>query len=202
MSSWPPSSPSCHAHQRGRAGPAWPGRRLKAPLTLVLLALAQAAVIAPAQAGTDRKVISGLVCVAKDTEDRAKLEYLARGVVALEEVTVLCPLVRDSTQSRLKSLQVNFQRGKSQTAPGQNPPGGTKAFRGLLFSCSGTDHVSADNEAVSCPFVSASSDPQRLQEDIDFINPALPMGENQVFIFRVTLFPNTVLKSLIYTENN
>jgi hypothetical protein len=93
--------------------------------------------------------------VAKDKHDRVNLEYLARGMVALKEVTVLCPLLRDSTQSKLKSLRVNFQRGLSQTLPGQSPPGGSVPFRGLLYSCSSTEHVSAANEALTCPFVSA-----------------------------------------------
>jgi hypothetical protein len=179
-------------------------RLMKTLASLASLALLASLFITaqPAAAATDRKVVSGLVCVAKDIADRDKLEYLARGLVALKEVTVLCPLLRDSTQSKLKSLRVNFQRGKSQTPFGLNPPGGSVPFRGLLYSCSSTEHVSAANEAVSCPFVSATSDPQRLTEDLDFINPALPMGEDQIFIFRVTLFPDTVLKSLIYTENN
>lgn len=174
---------------------------MKAVLALALGASTLGA-FHPATAATDRKVLSGLVCVATTPQGQAQLEYLARGVLALKEVTVLCPLVRDSTQSKLKSLQVNFQRGKSQTPQNQSPPGGTVPFRGLLYACSGTEHVSAANEATSCPSVSASSDPNRLAEDIDFINPALPMDENRILIFRVTLFPDTILKSLIYTENN
>lgn len=159
-----------------------------------------ASLSSPADAGTDRKLVSGLVCTAENHGDRDKLRYLARGVVATAEVTVLCPLLRDSTLSGLKSLQVNFQRGLKQTPQGQSPDGGSAPFQGRLYACSSTEHVSAANEPVSCPSVTASSDPSRLVEDLDFINPALPLGEGQIYVFRVTLFKNTILKSLVYTE--
>ena len=155
-----------------------------------------------ALASTDRKAVSGVICTAEHGADRGKLRYLARGLVATAEVTVICPLLRDSTLSRLKSLQVSFQRGLSQTPINKTPPGGSQPFRGRLYSCSSTEHVSAANESLSCPSVTADSDPQRLREDLDFIDPALPMGEGQVFLFKVTLFKDTVLKSLVYTENN
>lgn len=170
--------------------------------TVLAGALALLALVDPAFAGTDRKSVSGVICTAENDADRAKLRYLARGVVATSEVTVICPLLRDNTLSKLKSLRVNFQRGLGQTPFKESPPGGSAPFRGRLYSCSGTEHVSAENESTSCPSVVANSDPNRLVEDLDFINPALPMGDGQVFVFKVTLFKETVLKSLVYTEND
>jgi hypothetical protein len=170
--------------------------------TVLALALLLSATSSPAFASTDRKAVSGITCTAENDADRGKLRYLARGLAATADVTVICPLLRDSTLSRLKSLQVNFQRGLSQTPFNTSPPGGHEPFRGRLYSCSSTEHVSADNESLSYPSVAANSDPSRLTEDLDFINPALPMGEGQIFLFKVKLFKDTVLKSLIYTENN
>lgn len=161
----------------------------------LLLALA---VTPSAFAETDRKIVSGIVCQAEHPDDRAHLHYFARGVQARgKDVKINCPILRDSTLSAMKFMDIRYQRafdvGDKQAFSG--------IFTGELFSCSDvanssickgvkfTSNVKNKDEF----FASAVPDDADLTRD-------LPHDDNRVFVYKTVLPKGTLLKSIRYTE--
>ena len=66
-------------------------------------------------ADTDKKIISASACQVTDPEDRGKLAYRVRGIVAQADIQITCPITRDSTgkDNPLNWLDARYQRGWS-----------------------------------------------------------------------------------------
>lgn len=144
---------------------------------------------------TDKKIVSGTICQPQDPEDRANLRYFARGVQAInKDVTVVCPIVRDSTQNRINWVDVRYQRGFDITPQGKLPEF-TGKFKGNLFSCGNLDAGSS-----SCKMEDGASDSSNDPTSVHIETKNLPHSDTRYYVFKSELPKGTVLKSITYQE--
>jgi hypothetical protein len=166
---------------------------VKTTLTCLTLAMLSTLQAPPAQAATDRKIVHGSICQPENPADAAKLRYMGRGVYAKDaDVQLVCPIVRDSTQSGLSFVQVRFQRGFDNDVV--NFPG--RKFRIEFLSCGDLDIGNACRSS-GLHASDESNNPTSASID-DFAG--LPMDDNRAFVIKTTLPKGTVLKSITYTE--
>lgn len=146
----------------------------------------------PAVAATDTKILPGAICQPNNPADLNNLRYWGRGVEAVgKDVELVCPIVRDSTLSGLKRVEVRFQRGFDQAV----------VFNGVFhlefLSCS--DEKFANPCFVSKKHESPSGGNNPTSASMDGFD-GVPMGSDRSFSIKTVLPRGTLLKSVRYTE--
>lgn len=174
-------------------------RKLKQmPSALLLCAVVvQASLVTPSFA-SDKKIVGGGVCQPENPqEDSANLRYFARGVQAIgKDVLVNCYITRDNSASKLRSIDVRYQRSFDPIPQGQPKFSGT--FTGTIFSCGNLDIGNP------CTGKSGESPPGGNDPTSVFITVgnALPHDANRYYVYKSKIPAGTVLKSLTYIEED
>ncbi len=177
---------------------------------IIIAAVAQINLVPFALGATDKKIISGSICQPERPADRANLEYFARGLRAIgKDVELVCPIVRDSTLSKINFVEVRYQRDFLKFKPGSCdakhpkddhlPPNykDTCLFHGEFWSCSNGEPGEADcKKKDGLSPIGAANDPTSVKIGTE----NLPHDEDNYYVYKTTLPKDTLLKSLTYQE--
>jgi hypothetical protein len=151
-------------------------------------------------ADTDKKIISASACQVTDPEDRGKLAYRVRGIVAQADIQITCPITRDSTgkDNPLNWLDARYQRGWSIPPQGSDKDQFMGQFKGTVWSCSNgaaglSECTAAEGESHGHPDTSDAT-------SVHIETRSLPHDTNRYFVYQTTLPKFAVLKSIAYQE--
>ncbi len=146
---------------------------------------------------TDRKILSGTVCQAEKAQDHENLRYMARGVQAIgKDVEVVCPITRDSSESKIQFVDVRYQRGSALPVQGQ-PSGQFKGkFKGEFFTCSNLANGNAQCASADADS-SATNDPTSVHIETGH----LPHTQDNYYAYKSVIPKEAILKSITYVED-
>jgi hypothetical protein len=176
------------------------------PVISAALAAALWATTTPAAASTDSKIVSGTICQPDRAEDAKFLRYLARGLHAdisdlTKEVNLTCPLLRDSTLSKLVRVELRFARGFTAPTHGQTHSLFTGPFEATLLNCSETELI--NNPCAESTHRSPKSFDQEVERTVPLIfeGSHLPKGQDGTYSVKLKLPKGTVLRTIRYKED-
>jgi hypothetical protein len=170
---------------------------MQMPSALLLCAVVvQASLVTPSFA-SDKKIVGGGVCQPENPQDSANLRYFARGVQAIgKDVLVNCYITRDNSASKLRSINVRYQRSFDPIPQGQPKFSGT--FTGTIFSC-GNLEIGNPCTGKSGESPPGGNDPTSVSITV---GNALPHDDNRYYVYKSKIPEGTVLKSLTYVEED